>query len=188
MFEIQLIYEGNGRYRAASKLDWQLSNEHFGQGEVIEVRPGKRRSRRQHGWFFHMIASAYDNQSAGPEFVDSEHLRAWLLIKVGHCDVAEFDPGSISRPMAAWLRKTFRAIDFTERRGKIFAKTPRSISIYGPNAIGSAEMTDIANKVAEVIMSDIVPGTTWDDWLPYIDEGKRLAAEARKRAAKQEAT
>lgn len=184
MFEIQLIYEGNGRYRAATKLDWQISNELFGQGEIIEVRPGKKRSRKQHGWFFAMLTSAYENQSAGPEFVDSEHLRAWLLIKVGHCDVAEFDPGSISRPMAAWLRKTFRAIDFTERGGKIFAKTPRSISF---KSVGSAEMTEIANKVVEVIMAEIVPGTTWDDWIPYIDEGKRLAAEARKRAARKDA-
>lgn len=186
MFELQLIYEGNGRYRAATKLDWQISNEWFGQGEIIEVRPSKKRSRRQLGWFFSMLDSAFDNQSAGPPFDDAEQLRAWLLIKAGHCDVKAFEPGAMTREVASWLRQTFRAVDFTADSKGIYAKTPRSISIYGANAINSTEMTEIANKVAEIIMAKIVPGTTWADWQPYLDEGQRLAAAARKRAAKRE--
>ena len=184
MFELQLIYEGNGRYRAATKLDWQISNERFGQGEVIEVRAGKKRSRKQHGWFFQMLHRAFENQSAGPQFDDAEQLRAWLLIKAGHCDVKAFQPGAMTREVAAWLRQTFRAVDFTADSKGIYAKTPRSISF---KAVGSAEMTEIANKVAEIIMAEIVPGTSWADWQPYLDEGQRLAAAARKRAAKEAA-
>lgn len=184
MFELQLIYEGNGRYRAATKLDWQIGQERFGQGEIIEVRAGKKRSRKQHGWFFQMIGSAFENQRAGPQFDDSEQLRAWVLIKAGHCDVKAFQANAMTRDVAAWLRQTFRAVDFTTDGTSIFAKTPRSISF---KSCGSAEMTEIANKVAEIIMAEIVPGTTWADWQPYLDEGERLAAAARKRAAKREA-
>lgn len=184
MLELQLIYEGNGRYRAATKLDWQIGNERFGQGEIIEVRAGKKRSRKQNGWLHAMIAEAFDNQSAGPQFDDKEQLRAWLLIQAGHCDVKTFEANAMTREVAAWLRQTFRAVDFTTDGTSIFAKTPRSIAF---KACGSAEMTEIANKVAEIIMADIVPGTTWADWQPYLDEGERLAAAARKRAAAKEA-
>lgn len=177
---IQLISEGNGRFRTASALDFKLATEAFGQGEIVEVVIGKRRSVPQHRWFFAMVAAAHENQSAGPSFDDPEQLRAWLLIQAGHCDVKVFEPRSMTREVAAWLRQTFRAVDFTlDRAGRINAKTPRSIAF---RKCGSAEMTEIANKVVEIIMADIVPGSTRTDWEPFLAEG---AAKAERKAKRE---
>jgi hypothetical protein len=178
MLELQLIYEGNGRFRTASRVDLTIASERFGAGEIIEASVGKRRSRKQHGWFFAMVGAAHENQSAGPLFDDAEQLRAWLLIKAGHCDVREFDPRAMTREVAAWVKQTFRAVDFTTDGRRIYAKTPRSIAF---KAVGSAEMMEIANRVVDVICTDIVPGSSRADWEPFLREGSEKADRAAKR-------
>lgn len=184
MIDLQLIHEGGGRFRSATKLDHGIATEKFGAGEIVIARIGKRRSVPQHNWFFSMIAAAFDNQSAGPPFDDTEQLRAWLLIKAGHCDVKVFQPRSMTREVAAWLRMTFRAVDFTmDRAGNIHAKTPRSIAF---SKCGAEDMAEIANRVVDVIMADIVPGSTRADWEPYLKEGAAKAERKAKRERRRE--
>jgi hypothetical protein len=179
VLDLHLIYEGNGRFSTATKLDLQIVHERFGQGEVIEAKVSKLRSRKQHGWFFAgLVKAAFDNQSAGPHFTDTERLRKWLLIQAGHCNVQQFEPGAMTAAVARWLRATYDDIDFTHDRQWIYAKTAKSISIYGPTAIGGAEMTEIANKVVEIIMAEIVPGSLRSDWEPFLKEA--TASEKRR--------
>lgn len=179
MLELQLIYEGNGRFRTATKLDLQIAHDRFGQGEIIEAKVSKKRSRRQHSWFFAgLVKAAFDNQSAGPHFEDTERLRKWLLIQAGHCNVQQFESGAMTAAVAQWLRTTYDDIDFTHDNRWIYAKTAKSISIYGPTAIGGAEMTEIANKVVEVIMTEIVPGSLRSDWEPFLKDA--MASEKRR--------
>ena len=164
MIELQLIHEGGGRFRTATRLDLALATEHFGQGEIVEAKVGKKRSMRQHRWFFAMVKLAFDNQTTGPHFDDEERLRKWLLIQAGHCDVKRFEPNSITPAVAQWLRETYGDIDFTHDCKWIYAKTAKSMSF---KAVG-AEMGEIANKVIDVIMAEIVPGSTMADWEPFV--------------------
>jgi len=174
---VNLVYEGQGRFRPASKADRLVAEERFGQGEIIEAALRKPRSRKQHNWFFAMISEAHANQTSGPLFDDSERLRKWLLIQVGHCNVMQFHPAAMSKEVAVWLRQTYDDIDFATDGRWIYAKTARSIAW---KACGSAEMTAIADKVIDVICERIVPGTTRPDWEPYLPTGK---AEKRAKAA-----
>lgn len=186
MLELQLIYEGNGRFRTATKLDLQLAHERFGQGEVIEAKVSKLRSRKQHRFFFAgLVKAAFDNQSAGPHFADQERLRKWLLIQAGHCNVQQFEPGAMTAAVAQWLRATYDDIDFTHDGRWIYAKTAKSISIYGPTAIGGAEMTEIANRVVEIIMAEIVPGSLRSDWEPFLREANDSERRREKRKSKR---
>lgn len=180
---IQLVYEGGGKFRTASKLDLLLAGDHFGQGEVVEMRPSKRRSLRQHNWFFHLVGAAFDNQRAGPVFDTPERLRKWLLIKVGHCTEKRFAPRAMTAEVAAWLREMHDDMDFSTDRVWIYARTAKSIAF---KACDSAEMTAIADRVVDVIVDQIVPGTTRADWEPYLSEAKETARRSRVRVARAE--
>lgn len=179
MIDLQLIYEGGGRFRTATKLDLAITGERFGAGEVLEARVGKKRSIPQLRWFFAMVRAAFDNQSTGPTFDDEERLRKWLLIRAGHCNVKRFEPGALTREFAAWLRETYQDVDITHDGKWIYVKTARSIA---RTAVASVEMTAIANKVVEIIMAEIVPGSTWDDWKPYIDAGREKPRKSKQPA------
>jgi hypothetical protein len=176
--EIQMIYHGDGKLTAASRVDLALLSEHFGQGEVIVVSPAKRRSKKQHGWFFDMISRAYDNQRAGPSFDDSEGLRKWLLVQAGHCTTMKFEPRAITKPVVDWLKTVDPNIFFSHDSRWIYARTAKSIAF---KAVGSAEMTEIANKVVDVIMEHVVPGTARSDWEPFVLIGAEKAERKSKR-------
>ena len=175
MVELQLIYEGEGRLRTSSRVDLMIVNARFGAGEIIEARVGKKRSMKQHRWFFALVNAAYENQSAGRVFDNPERLRKWLLIKAGHCNVKRFDPRAITREVTAWLRATYDDIDFTHDGQWVYAKTARSIAF---KEVGAADMAAIADKVVGVIMAEIVPGSTLADWQPFFEEARPKQREA----------
>lgn len=167
MLDLQLVYEGGGRFHTASKLDLRLSEDKLGAGEIVEAQVGKRRSSKQHRWVFAMVAAAFDNQTAGPLFDDAERLRKWLLIQAGHCDVKRFDPGAVTPAVAQWLRDTYGDIDFTTDGRWIYAKTAKSIAYA---ECDHDAMCRIADAMIEVIVEKIVPGSRREDWEPYVNE------------------
>lgn len=169
MIELQLIYEGGGRFRTATKIDHALAEDKLGAGEMIEAQVGKRRSGKQNRWFHAMVAAAFDNQTTGPRFDDAERLRKWLLIRADHCDVKQFEPGAITREVARWLRDTYGDIDFSTDNRWIYAKTARSIAWANCD---HDTMCAVADKVVDVIVEQIVPGTTRQDWEPFINEAR----------------
>lgn len=175
--EIQLVYEGGGRFRTATKLDLELVNERYGQGEIIDVVPAKLRSRKQLRWFFAMIRQAFDVQSTGPEFQDEEHMRKWLLVRVNHCEVQQFEPSSVSRDVVAFLKLQSPYIFWSHDNRWIYARTPLSISMRGPAAIDAGRMCEIADAIIEVIMAEIAPGSSREDWEPYRQAGETWAAK-----------
>lgn len=182
--ELQLIYEGNGRFRTASKIDLGIANAEFGHGEVLVFKPTKKRSIRQHNWFFSMVQKAFDNQSAGPTFDDSEHLRKWLLVQIGHCEVRQWDdPRAITPSVVQFLRQEAAHVFWSHDSRRIYARKALSVSF---RAVDGAEMTDIANRVVDVIMAEVVPGTTRADWEPYLKEGRQKAARRAKTTAAKE--
>ena len=169
MIEVQLVYEGEGKFGCASKFDFTLAADKLGAGEVLTARLMHKRSGRQHRWFFSMVQAAWDNQRAGPRFDTADRLRHWLLIQAGHCDEKRFEPAAMTKEVAAWLRATRDDIDFATDNRWIYARTAKSISY---KACDHDTMCEIADRVVEVIMERIVPGSTHADWEPFyvVDE------------------
>lgn len=172
---INLVYEGNGRFRTASKADLVVASDRFGQGEIIVGRVGKPRSQRQHNWFFAMISAAFENQTSGPLFDDAERLRKWLLIQAGHCDVKRFPPLAMSKDVAAWLKATRDDIDFSTDGEWIYAKTAKSIS---RKSCSGTELSELADKIIDIICEKLVPGSARKDWEPYVPVKKPAAKQA----------
>ena len=171
MTELELIYEGRGRFVTADKGSLAIAHEEFGEGEVLTFRAAKKRSLRQLRWFFHMVHAALDNQRAGPDFQgDPERLRKWLLIRVGHCNEKRFAPQAMTREVAAWLRETYSDIDLSTNGHEIIVRTARSIS---RKECGHDEMCAIADRVVDVICEEIVPGSMRADWEPYLERGRK---------------
>ena len=177
---LRLVYEGGGRFRVASTYDLESVELQFAAGEPVEVKPAKGRSLRQHRWFMQLVSEAFENQRGGPQFDNAERLRKWLLIKVGHCNEKRFAPRAMTADVAAWLRQQYDDMDFATDRVWIYARTAKSISF---RACNSESMCEIADRVVDVICSEIVPGTTRETWQPYLAEGRQAAqrSAARKR-------
>ena len=186
---LRLVYEGGGRFRVASTYDLEAVETQFAAGEAVEMRPAKGRSLQQHRWFMQLISEAFDNQSAGPVFDNSERLRKWLLIRVGHCTERRFHPRAMTAEVAAWLRQQYDDMDFATDRVWIYARTAKSISF---RACNSEAMCEIADRVVDVVCAEIVPGSSRDDWQPYLtkarDAARRSAARKRKPVEKADAT
>ena len=155
MLDLRLRYEGNGVFRPASKLDFEDCCRELGQGDLIRARVTRARSVSQNAYFHALIEAAWDNQRGGPQLPSWRHLKSWLLIQVGHCDVKEFDARAMTSEVAAWLRRTFDTLDFTTDGKTIFVKTAKSVSFH---ATGSKEMSRIVDQVTAIICTDIVPG------------------------------
>ena len=179
--ELQLVYEGNGRFRTASRFDLTLAGDKLGPGEVIDATIGKKRSAKQHRWFFAMVASAFDNQTTGPHFDDSERMRKWLLIRAGHCTEQRFAPRAMTPEVAAWLRQTYDDIDFATDGAWIYARIAKSIAW---SECDGARMGDIADKVVDIICAEIVPGTTRADWEPFLREGRQSVSRKTNKTDK----
>jgi len=183
---LRLVYEGGGRFRVASTYDLEAVELQFAAGEQVEMKPAKGRSIRQHKWFFSLVSEAFENQRAGPQFDSAERLRKWLLIKVGHCTEKRFAPRAMTADVAAWLRQQYDDMDFATDRVWIYARTAKSISF---RACNSEAMCEIADRVVDVICSEVCPGTTRADWEPFVAEGRQVAQRsvARKRKSVESA-
>jgi len=185
MIETSLVYEMDGRFRCTDKASFEAVAAKLVPGQPVKARLYKPRSIEQHKWFFAMVQAAFDNQRAGPPYPDSEGLRKWLLMQVGHCNVIVFDPEAMTPQVAHWLRDRY-GLDFTVdvRTHKIYAREAKSIAF---DVCDGDQMRSIADRVIDVIISKVVPGTSRADWEPHIPErgheaGSRPAVSRRASA------
>lgn len=155
MPDLRLRYEGNGAFRVASKLDLELAERTFQPQEFVRAKASRQRSVRQNDFFHALIEAAFDNQRGGPLLPTWRHLKSWLLIQAGHCDVTTFEPSAMTPAVAKALRATFDNVDFTHDGRRIYMKVARSVRFDGPD---SDEMSAIVDRVVEIIAAHIVPG------------------------------
>ena len=71
-----------------------------GQRSAISLPPADKRSGREHRTFFGVVEAAWNNWPESHSFKPEtpEHLRAWLLIEVGHADEMHYpdvDPNDL---------------------------------------------------------------------------------------------
>lgn len=175
--DLQLEYLGGGGFRTRSKLDFELASKEFEQGERVRAKVTRQRSVRQNAYFHALIETAYDNQSAGPLLPTWRHLKSWLLIQVGHCDVKAFSPESMKPEVAAYLRSMFETVDFTTDGKSIFMKTARSVNFT--NGANAEEMKAIVDQVIEVIVTSICPGMDANQLRSVADEKVRPTRERK---------
>ena len=102
--DLQLEHIGGGQFRCRSKLDFELASENFAKGERVRAKVTRLRSVKQNAFFHAIVETAFENQRAGPLLPTWRHLKSWLLIKIGHCDVKEFEPKAMTPAVAAYLR------------------------------------------------------------------------------------
>lgn len=177
--DLQLEYIGGGGFRTRSRLDFELAEKTFGAGERVRAKVTHQRSVTQNAFFHAVIQSAFDNQRAGPFLPSWKHLKSWLLIKVGHCDVKQFSPEAMKPEVAAYLRGIFDTVDFTTDGKSIWMKTAKSVSF---KELGSDGMKRIVDEVIEVICTDICPGIDPDELRINADEKVRPIKREREAA------
>ncbi len=130
-------------------------------GAVLER---KRRSGQHHRFFFSAVSGAFANWPIEHRFLPSseEHLRAWLLIQAGHCNV-------IGQSLTAEA-DIFRVADFTERLmtdirkhgsfGFVEVVSRKSLAVRYPKSISYRDLSQtdfqpIASKVFDIIEAEI---------------------------------
>jgi hypothetical protein len=161
----------------------------------VDVTEANLRSIPEHRLWFKCLASVYDASERYKELYDnSEHLRAHLLIKVGHCDSDMYEAESYEAALLQTeaVRRTFER---TRRKGqyavlktvygdgKYFTvfKTPRSVRITGKNSIGQHQFHLIVSQTFDIIHSEtrISVDDLRRDWEDLRAQGKtkrRIAA------------
>lgn len=141
----------------------------------VEVSEASLRSIPEHRLWFKIIAEVYEESDRYKELYDNpEHLRAHLLIKVGHCDSVMYEAESydaallqteaVRRTFDATRRKGQHAVIKTDHsNGSFFTvfKTPRSVKITGKNSIGQRQFHLIVSQTFDIIHSDT--GISADD-------------------------
>lgn len=170
MLDLRLEHIGDGQFRPRTRLDYELCCEQLERGEHVRAKVTRKRSVQQNEFFHALIEAAYENQRGGPQLPTWRHLKSWLLIQAGHCEVKRFDAGAMRPEVAAWLRRTFDTLDFTTDGRSIFVKTAKSVSFKSADA---ETMRGVVDRVVEIICMEIVPGAKPDE----------IISEARERAA-----
>lgn len=182
MISLRMRHESRGRFTVVSRFDGDLAFSKIPIGSIVVAKITQPRSLRELKYFFWLCERAFDNNLTGPSEEDvptEEHMRAWLLVKVGHYVVDIFEPGAITPPVIDWMKRrnpmTFWRV--SESTGRVAAYTAKSISFA---ELGEAKFNQIVNDVIDVIMSDVVPGTSRKDWEP---DRYREAIKANRRPA-----
>ena len=182
MIELQLRYEGNGVFRVANRAALEVAAARAEQGQVYTARLTSPRSHEQNRYFHALVRDAYEQQRGGPVLPTWMHLRNWLLCEVGHCEVQAFQPGAITREVAAWLRGRYDDVHWSTDGRQIYARTPKSINVA---RCEQDRMNQIVTAVVDVICKQVVPGTTPEDWAPdergHQERAGRHAAPRRPR-------
>lgn len=165
MLDLRLRFDRSlGAFRPAGKLDYELANGEYEDGELVRAKTSHARSVRQNDYFHALVEAAYDNQRGGPQLPSWRHLKSWLLIQAGHCDVKKFEPRSLTPAVAAYLRQQFDTVDFTTDGDAIYMKTARSVR-FGRGGPSHDEMSAIVDRVVALICTDIVPGCSPDEMM-----------------------
>lgn len=177
MLDLRLKYMGGGTFQTATRLDFDLACDEYEQGETVRAQTSHARSVNQNRYFHCLIESAWENQRGGPRLPSWRHLKSWLLIQAGHCDVRRFSARSMTPEVAKFLRQAFDTIDVTADRktGEIIVKVARTVR-FGRGGPSSEEMGEVVDRVVALICDPhdgIVPGM---DPASIMDHAKARAA------------
>lgn len=119
--------------------------------------PARQRSDVAHKFVFKAIAKAFENWPEANEFQprDPEHLRAYLLLRVGHRYESELPIGAVSPEYAARLLvsfvKTVHSHATVIQKGKnVIAIWPRSMAY---RELGRAEFQRVSQLICDEIQS-----------------------------------
>jgi hypothetical protein len=179
MLDLRLQYEGGGRFVCQTRHDLSAAEAEYAPGTAVRAQTSEPRSLQQNAYLHAIIGDAFDNQRAGPLLPTPEHLKAHVLIGVGHCDVLTFAPGTMTQEAARQLRQRWDTAEFTLRRqsGHIFMKTAKQT-----RGLSMDEMRDVIDRVIHFICEKIVPGTTPEDWAAERYKQQLRKPEVRKAA------
>ena len=115
------------------------------------IKEGGKRSLPQHRRFMALVAAYFKHWPEWHDFQpdNSEHLRAWALIKAGHFDVANIQPETILRFESLHSQGSY---SFVTARGN-------AIAIYWPKSIAfrkcqQREAVEVLGKAEEVLEAE----------------------------------
>lgn len=121
----------------------------------------KQRSIEQHRRFFGLMAALYEHWPESHRFRpdNSEHLRAWLLVRAGHHVVNTYylneDASEFAKLLPIVVATMMRKHCWCRARGnELHVCVPLSISIHGPDSIGHELFCKINSDVDEVIRAE----------------------------------
>jgi hypothetical protein len=185
MLDLRLRYEGGGRYQAAGRLDYDLSEGEFSSGDMVRAKVMRPRSVRSNNFFHAIIEAAYENHRGGPNLASWRHLKDWLLIQVGHCNERRTHVGNLSAreakaagmalATAVRMGEEFIAVAYDPKRGDFIARAAASTA-----KLGTEEMSDVTDKVLALIVTEIMPGSTPEE---ILNEARVRVGRERKEAA-----
>ena len=171
MIDIPLKLTKTGQLIALDQRDHDLLVQTFRPGQTVRAKLTGARSVPQHRMFFALFQKAFDNMkpvASVPELRDAEHLRAWLLVEAGHCNIYTLDPEDVSKTFVDILKKEKGDVFFYKRRdGKIIVKFANSISFK--SLPRSDEATTLFNECLEIICLKIVPGITPEEFVKELE-------------------
>lgn len=180
MLDLRLIFRRDGTFHPASRFDLERAHATYGDGEEVRAKTSHKRSVRQNDYFHAICEDAWLNQRTGPQLPNWRALKAWLLIRVGHCNERRVHVGKLTlkEAMAAGaalalalrINDEFVGVSYDKATGEFVMRAARSVSF---NAVTSDEMGEIVDNVVAAICTEILPGT----------EPEEIRTQAKARAA-----
>lgn len=172
---------GEGKLEAATALDRRLLSEHIPEGRSAFFEVKKPRSVKQNGFFFALIDAAWQNQRERgiATFDGPEHLRAWLLCQMGHCEVIDLEVGDDDSPER--IENYVAAIvDRVHRKGAycFFERQPNGIRTriaksWAFDELDAEKAARFVDETVAILTTEICPGATAEGLL---DEAMQRAA------------
>lgn len=139
----------DGAMHPASKVWANRAAEQFHAGELVKLERVEERSGKSHAHLFAIIRASWLTlpEELALEFPTSEHLRAWLLIRAGHCTIMK---------VACPDRKT--AMDFFRIAQALdeFAVVMLSDSVITISRAKSISYREVQGKQFQVIKSTVM--------------------------------
>lgn len=162
MLDVRLRYQDDGKFQSHTLVDFKTIAAGLTPGDVVRARITLARTVTQNNTLHWLAQMAWENHQPDcppdPEQVPTwEHMKSWLLIAAGHCDVETFERGEIAPAAAMRLRKRYHTIMWTVRGDMIFMKTARSTS-----NLNREEFTDLLDRILTVIGTKVIPGVDMD--------------------------
>lgn len=194
MSDLRLRYEGNGRFQAATHMDFEEALASFSQGDVLNASLSKPRSVSQNRLVHALIEAAHENQRAGPRFSSWRVLKGYLIVKSGYCTEKRVAlPNGTQRSAAVAIGKAlallmrsgaeYVGVAYDPKTNEMVARYPGSLRMRGQGALGGEEANDVVNHIIDLICEEIVPGA--DPQLLLDDARARIGLQpkARRKAA-----
>lgn len=125
------------------------------RGRQLRLTVSAPRNPKRHRKFFAAIAAAYEQWPESHEFQpeSSEHLRAWLLCKVGHYATIDIDPDHIES-----LADGIATVAAIARREHVFVRvgTGGRIRVFIPKSQAFANLSESAFKpIMDAVFDEI---------------------------------